>query len=110
MKKESKILIPPENYVADIAKKRPRSQLDKLIDMFGENIASAIMVTFAGSTLHFPNKSTLTRVATVKYIQQELKSLRRGRAEFDRRGAKLSMLFGKSEKAIMRIYKNGKYE
>lgn len=110
MKKETEILIPPEQFVADVAKKRPRSKLEKLIAMLGENAASAIMVEFAGTALHFPNRSTLRRAAATAHIKIELKGLRKGQSEFARQIKKLSILFCKKERTIVRIFENGKYE
>ena len=110
MKKESRILIPPENYVADVAKKMPRSQLDKLIAMFGANVASVIMETFAGRAIHIPNKSTLFRVACIKYIRQELKGIPCVSKKFNLNVRKLSMFYGKSKRKIVRIWKTGRYK
>jgi hypothetical protein len=67
------------------------------------------MIEFAGQALYFPRVSTLNREVTVMYIRQELKNLRRDRLEYRERIRQLAHLFKKSEKTIIKIYKNGKY-
>jgi len=73
--KIEKTLVPIERIVPVIAKKNPRTRLERLIEMFGENIAAQIMIEFAGQALYFPRVSTLNRTVTVLYIRQELKNL-----------------------------------
>ena len=109
VKKKEKILVPPENYVAIIGKKNPRTKLERLIELFGPTVAATIMLEFAGEALYFPRVSTLNRTVTVMYVKQELKNLRHERPEFRERVRQLAHLFKKSEKTIIKIYKNGKY-
>ena len=104
-------LLPPESYVSLVAKLRPKSGLDKIIRKFGINTAAQLMKEFAGQIVYFPDKSTLRRAETVRYIQSELAGLRAGEyVEFGRRVKRLSMLFNKSEHSIKRIRKTGRYE
>jgi hypothetical protein len=107
--KKEKILVPPENYVAIIARKNPRSKLERLIEMFGPTVAAAIMIEFAGQALYFPRLSTLNREVTVLYVRQELKNLRKDRPEFRKRIRQLAHLFKMPEHRILKIYRNGKY-
>ena len=104
-----KTLVPLERIVPIIAKKNPRTRLERIIEMFGENTAAQIMIEFAGQALYFPRVSTLNREVTAFYIKQELKNLRKDRPEFKKRARQLAHLFKMPERRILKIYRNSKY-
>ena len=100
------LLVPPEKIVRKIARNK-KTELKRMIEMFGENVAAQIMVEFAGETIFFPRYSTLYRTSVVSYVKAELENL--DGEEFEKRVRQLAHLFQKPERLILRINENGKY-
>ena len=67
----SKQLISPVEIVPAVAKHRPRSRIDELSEILGEDKAAYLMLKFNGESLHFPCLSTLNRIAKAEYIRKE---------------------------------------
>lgn len=94
-------LIPPQKILKAVERRRPRTQLAELTALVGEDGAAAIMIAFAGDSIHFPTMSTINRIMKEQYVQRELKGLHRGKNGYDEKVNHLVELFSLTRDTIL---------
>lgn len=93
-------LIPQQKLLKEIEAERPRTRLAELAALVGEDGAAAILVAFAGDSIHFPTMRTINRIQKKAFARAEVKGLHKnGYAEKIKH---LSQLLGVSERTIVK--------
>lgn len=94
-------LIPPQKILKAVERRRPRTRLAELTALVGEDRAAAIMIAFAGDSIHFPVMGSINRIMQEEYVQRELKGLHRGKNGYDEKVNHLVELFGLTRNTIL---------
>jgi len=105
----SKQLISPFEILSAVSKQRPHSHLKEISQLFGEDKAALLMLKMNGKSLHFPQLSTLNRIAKAEYIKKELRYLRRDNIDFNKKVKKLARMLKMSKPAVIRTLERGSY-
>ena len=94
-------LIPPQKILNAIERRRPRTRLTELEALVGEDGATAIMMAFAGDSIHFPVMGSINRIMHEEYFREELKGLHKGKNGYDEKVDHLAKLFGVTRDTIL---------
>ena len=103
--REQKFIIPLVKILKEIERERPRTRLTELAALVGEENAAAIMIAFAGDSIHFPRMSSINKFMKEQYVKRELKGLHKGKNGYDEKVNHLAELFGVTKDTILTLRK-----
>ncbi len=104
-----RFLIDHSTLAIAAAKQIKGDEISKLIEVLGAERTGVILLELQGRAIHFPRRSGLLRIVKSEYIKKELRPLKRGSHEFQKKVRQLSELLEMSRPSVRRTFTARKY-